>query len=58
MLDNFFVSVSDVTYVHPLLVVLVGLVCSWLPSLFGGIYRLLRPILSALAALIRKFTIF
>lgn len=58
MLDGFFVSVSDVTYVHPLVVVLVGLICSWLPSLFGGIYRLLRPILSALAALIRKFTIF
>lgn len=58
MLDNFFVSVSDVNYVHPVICVLVGLICSWLPSLFGGIYRLLRPILSALAALIRKFTIF
>lgn len=58
MLDNFFVFVSDVPYVHPLILVLVGLICSWLPSFFGGIYRLLRPILSALAALIRKFTIF
>ena len=58
MFDGSIFYVSDVPYLHPLAVVSLCLISSWIPSFFGGLYRLLRPLLSALAAVIRKFTIF
>lgn len=58
MIEGLYVSVLDVYYFHPVLLLLTGLICSWIPPFFGGIYRLLKPLLSALAAILRKFTIF
>lgn len=58
MLKPFLITVGDVTYFHPLLVLCIALVASWLPSLVTGCYRLLLPVMKALGALIRKFAIF
>ena len=58
MFDQYVTNSNGVWYFHPLLVVCLCLISSWMPDLLRGCYYLLRPVLSALAALIRKFTIF
>lgn len=58
MFNPYVVMVADVAYFHPLLVFCIALVATWLPSLINGCYRLLLPVMKALGALIRKFTIF
>lgn len=58
MFDQYVTCVNGAWYFHPVLVFALCMVASWMPSFFRGCYYLLRPILSALAAVIRKFTIF
>lgn len=53
MFDHFVILSDGVAYFHPLLVVCLMLLSSWMPSIFRGLYRLLSPVLRALGRFLR-----
>ena len=53
MFDNFVILSDGVAYFHPLFVLCLMLLSSWMPSLFRGLYRLISPVLNALGKLFR-----
>ncbi len=48
MLDSFVILSDGVAYFHPLFVLCLMLLSSWMPSILRGLYRLLSPVLRAL----------